>query len=105
MFTQSLFDNTKNKLDCYREKDCMNNFCKNVNDHVMEIINYGKKEKILLTSEENKSNHEEKVCHISKKKFSTDDKKLRDHCHFTGKNRVAARNICNLNHKSPKKFL
>ena len=60
----------------------------------MEIINYGKKEMILLTSEENKSYHEEKVCHISKKKFSTDDKKLWDHCHFTGKNRIAARNIC-----------
>ena len=51
------------------KKTLMNNFCKSLNEHVMEIINYGKKEMILLTSEENKSYHEEKVCHISKKKI------------------------------------
>ena len=44
LFTQCLFDATKNKLDCYRGKDCMKNFCKDLNlkEHAAEIINYEK---------------------------------------------------------------
>ena len=30
MFTHCSFDVTKNKLDCYRGKDCMERFCKNI---------------------------------------------------------------------------
>ena len=51
LFTNCSFDSTKNKLDCYSKKDCMEMFCK---EHAMKIINYEKKEMILLTNEENK---------------------------------------------------
>ena len=34
---------TKNKLDCYRSKDCMERFCKNLQKHSTRIINYEKK--------------------------------------------------------------
>ena len=49
----------------------------------------------------------EKVCYICKKRFSTDDDnkkylKVRDHCHYTGKYRGAAHDICNLRYKTPK---
>ena len=69
---------------------------------------------IPLTYEENKSYKKQKVCYICKKEFNTDknDKnafklyhKVRDHCHYTGKYRVAAHNICNLRYKIPKEFL
>ena len=45
----------------------------------------------------------------AKKKFSTDDKnkkyhKIRDHCHYTGKYRGAAHDICNLRSKIPKEI-
>ena len=36
--------------------------------------------------------------HLRKK----NEKKVRDHCHFTGKYRKAAHNNCNLNYKKPK---
>ena len=44
---------------------------------------------------------------IFAKKCSTDDKKkkyhkLKDHCHYTGKYRGAAHDICNLRYKIPK---
>ena len=32
-------------------------------------------------------------------------RKVKDHCHYTGKYRGAAYNICNLRYKSQKKFL
>ena len=49
-----------------------------------------------------------KTCHICKKEFRTDDSdkkryKVRDHCHYTGKYRGTAHNICNLRYKTPKK--
>ena len=64
-----------------------------------------KKEMVPLTIEESQSYHKQKVCHICKKRFSTDDDdnkkycKVRDHCHFTGKYRGAVHNICNLRYK------
>ena len=43
MYTQRSFDNTKNKLDHYRGKDCMKKFADGLKDHVSTIINYEKK--------------------------------------------------------------
>ena len=79
----------------------MKNFCKDFKVHVAEIINYEKTEMIPWTYEEN-----QKVCYMCKKELSTDDKKyykVRGHSNYTGKYIGAARNICNLRHKAPKK--
>ena len=52
---------------------------------------------IPLTKEDKKIHCKQKVCYICKKVFSTDDdNKVKDHCHYTGKYRGAAHNICNL---------
>ena len=74
-----------------------------------KIISYEKKDVIPLTNEENEPYRKQKVCHICKKEFSTNgnDKnyyKLREHCHYTGKYRGAAHNVCNLRHKTLKKI-
>ena len=45
--TNCSFDATKNKLK--DGKNCMKRFCKNLREHAMKIIDYGKKEMILLT--------------------------------------------------------
>ena len=96
-----LFYTTKNKIDYHRGKDCMKRFCKDLEEHAIKIINYEIKEMTSLTNKENKLYRNQKVCHICKKQFSTDVKKIRDHCHFTGKYRGAAHDICNLNYKAP----
>ena len=57
-----------------------------------------------MTNKGNKLYRNQKVCHISKKEFSTDDKKVRDHCNFTCKYRGAAHDVCNLNYKAPKEI-
>ena len=56
---------------------------------------------IPLTNDGNKSYLEQKVCHICRKEFSTDNDnkkyhKVHNHYHCTGKYRGAARNVCNL---------
>ena len=43
LFTHCLFDLTKNNLDCYRGKDCMERFCKDLKEHATKMINYEKK--------------------------------------------------------------
>ena len=99
LFAHCSFDKTKNKLDYYRGDNCMEKFCKGVREHATKIINYEKKDMIPLTKKEEKNHNNQEVCYICKKEFNTDDKKhykVKDHCHYTGKYRGAAHNICNL---------
>ena len=57
---------------------------------------------IPLTDEENKSYENEKRCYICKKRFTKDNKKVRDHGHFTGKYGGAAHSKCHMNYKISK---
>ena len=98
MFTNCSFESTKNKLDGYRDKGCMERFCKDLNEQATRITNYEKKKRgyhWLM-----------KKISLTKREFSTDDDnkkyhKVWDHCHYTGKFREAAHNICNLRYKTP----
>ena len=42
----------------------MEKFCKNLREHAMRIVNYEKKEMILITDEENKSYEKQKVTYV-----------------------------------------
>ena len=91
----------------------MKKFCKDLKEHATRIINYEKKKIIPLTKEGKINYNDKKVCYICKKEFDTIDTtkssslehkknyKVRDHCHYTGKYRGAAHNICNLRYKVP----
>ena len=110
MFLNCSFDSTKIKLGCYRGKDCMKRFCKNLKEDTTKVIKFEKKEVIPLTDEENKSYEKQNVCYICKKEYNTDDDgnkkylKVRDHCHYSGKFRGAAHIIHNFRHKTPKEI-
>ena len=107
IFTSCSFDESKNKLNYYRGKDCMKKFCKDLKEHATRIINHEKKKIIPLTKEEKINYNDQNVCYICKKEFDTIDKKhheVRDHCHYTGKYRGTAHNICNLRYKVPKEI-
>ena len=64
-----LFDTTKNKLDYYRGKNFVKNFCLDLREHVTKIINCEKKQMIPLTKKEEKKHNKQKNCHICKKKI------------------------------------
>ena len=56
LLTHCSFDLTKNKLDCYRGKACMERFSKDLKEHATKIIIYEKKNAMIpLIDEENKS--------------------------------------------------
>ena len=66
-----------------------------------------------LIDNENKYYEEQKKCQICQKEFFYNKnekmkfklyKKVRDHCHYTGKFRGAAHSICNLNYKVPQEI-
>ena len=75
LFTHCSFDRTKNKLDYYRGRNCMKNFCLDLREHATKIINYEKKEMIPLTKKEEKKHNKQEVCHICKKRFSINNNK------------------------------
>ena len=104
IFTHCSFDQTKNKLDSYRDKDCMKKFSKDLRDHATKIINYEKKKMISLTTEEKIYHNEQEICYICKKEFDEKNYKVRDHCHYTSKCRGAAYNMCNLRCKIAKEI-
>ena len=85
----------------------MKKFCKDLREHSTKIITYEKKKMISLTTEEKIHHNKQKVCYICKKEFDNNNKKqqkVKDHCHYTGKYRGAAHNICNLRYKIPKEI-
>ena len=107
IFTHCSFDESKNKTNYYRGDDCMKKFCKDLREHSTKIINYEKKKMIPLTTEEKIYHNKQKICYICKIEFDISNKKhhkVRDHCHYTGKYRGAAHNICNLRYKVPKEI-
>ena len=106
IFTHCSFDKSKNKLNYYRGNDCMKKFCKDLKEHATKIINYEKKKMIPLTIEEKIHYNKQKICYICKKEFINDKKnyKVRDHCHYMGKYRGAAHNICNLRYEVRKEI-
>ena len=109
LFTHCSFKKAENKLNYYRGEDCMKKFCEDLREHSTKISNYEKKEMIPLAKKEEKKHNKQEVCYICRKEFNADDRdkkyhKVRDHCHYTGKYRGAAHDICNLRYKIPKEI-
>ena len=103
------FDKSKNKPPYYRGRDfCMKRFCDDLKEHVTRKTNYEMKPMDPLTEEEKESYENHKLCHICEKEFCTDNnkemRKVRDHCHYTGKYRGAAHSKCNLNYEIVKEI-
>ena len=59
---------------------------------------------IPLTIKEEIDHNKQKICYIYKDEFDKKNYKVRNHCHYTGKYRGAAHNICNLRYKIPKQI-
>ena len=94
----------------YRGEKAGVHFLQQMLEEEKKIIEAGGKQ-MSLTTEEQQHFDETSECHICKAPFTDEDKeekgkghKVRDHCHYTGKFRGAAHNICNLRYKDSKKI-
>ena len=109
LLTSCPFDKSENKQTYYRGRDCMKRFCADLKEHVTSITNYEMKLMDPLTEDEKTSYENQKLCHICEKEFFTDNnnkemRKVRDHCHYTGKYRGGTHSKCNLNYKIVKEI-
>ncbi|XP_076673015.1 uncharacterized protein LOC143371588 [Andrena cerasifolii] len=86
----------------HRDVDCVSWFVKelkNFADFAKPILaNNVPMEK--LTKDQWRAFHSAKHCHICEKPFEADDKRVRDHCHLSGRFRGPAHSKCNLNYKN-----
>ena len=91
LLTLCSFDKSENKQTYHTGRDYMKRFCDDLKEHVTRIVIYEMKPMDPLTEEEKKSYKNQQLCHISEKEFYTDNnkemRKVRDHCHYTGKYR------------------
>ena len=85
-------------------------FIESLEEDIKEIYNRFKIPKKMVMTPEDKINYKKAtICHICERGISKegDDprfKKVRDHCHLTGKFRGAAHSMCNLKYRLPKFF-
>ena len=105
-YSINVVDNHSNrcKQTYYRGDDAISRFCKEIRAIAYEKISFYKRQMIELTLEERKEYKDATYCHIYKKVFGDKKKhrKVRDHDHYTGKDRGATHSICNLRYSAPK---
>ena len=100
-FNESVYES---KLRSYiKEKpeypDAIDVFINWLEEDVKKISKLGNKE-MIITEEEEEQFNKASDCWICRKKLNIQDR-VKDHCHYTGRYRGAAHNICNLKYSKP----
>ena len=102
MYSKFAYGKVTNPLKQYRGRDCISKFCETIMAEAKRLYESAPKKPMnKLTKEQNVEFVTAKECHICFKKFSPKDRKVRDHCHYTGKYRGAAHSSCNLRYRIP----
>ena len=89
----------------------MKKFCESLREHAKTRTDFEKKKMFTLTKKELKSHKDVTECYICGKKiikrFAKDKnhRKVRDHCHYTGKYRGAEHSFCNLRFNVPNNII
>ena len=92
----------KNPLKLYRGKDCDKKFCDHVIGEARRLYqSFPEKPMTPLIPKEMDRYKRSERCHICFKPFKEDNRKVRDHCHYTGHYRGSAHMKCNLQYKIP----
>ena len=100
-FNESVYESRLRTYVKEREEaaDPVNVFIYWLEEDVKIISELGNKE-MIITEEEEKQFKQASNCWICGKLLNIDDR-VRDHCHYTGRYRGAAHNICNLKYSKP----
>ena len=100
-FNESVYKSTLRKYIKENEEDpdVIDVFLSWLEEDVKQITELGK-EPMKITAEEQEQFNKASRCWICEKLLNLQDR-VRDHCHFTGRYRGAACNICNLKYRKP----
>ena len=84
------------------EEEIGEKFVETLEEDIKRIHKFDFSTKMIFTAEDQCAFEKATICWICQGEFVESQKKVRDHCHFTGKFRGAAHNKCNLQFKNPK---
>ena len=105
-YVKCSFDQKHSKLVEYTAKtedeDVAQMFVNMLEKEVKDIYKMHPSKDMIFTDEDKDTFRKSKCCWICGDAFSKEDKKVRDHCHYTGKFRGAAHNSCNILFRRPK---
>ena len=105
-FVKCSFDDRHSKLVEYTAKsedeDVAQIFVDMLEEEVKAIYKNHPPKKMIFTNKDVEVFEKAKCCWLCGGAFEMGDEKVRDHCHYTGKFRGAAHNICNLRFRRPK---
>ena len=90
-------------LKMYRGKDCVEKFVEYTEEEIKRLYEAFPWQSMAMLIDVLKREHEAaEKCHICLKEFNDpENRKVRDHCHYTGLYRGAAHNNCNLKYRIP----
>ena len=97
------YGDVPNPLKMYRGKDCVEKFVEYIEEEVRRLYATFPRQPMTRLTDVLKREHEAaEKCHICLKEFNDPrNRKVRDHCHYTGLYRGAAHNNCNLKYLIP----
>ena len=107
MYRQDCVDSTfaygdvPNPLKMYRDKNCVERFAEYIGKEVKRLYETFPRQPMTRRTDVLKREHEAaEKCHICLKEFNDPrNRKMRDHCHYTGLYRGEAHKNCNLKYK------
>ena len=96
------YSNKLKKLQQYRSKDCISKFCEMIMLEAKRLHTSSPQKPMYELNDRHLEEHKNtKKCHVCFKEFFSNNIKVRDHCHYTGRYRGAAHSSCNLMYKIP----
>ena len=102
VYSKFAYGKVTNPLKEYRGKDCIGKFCEHIVSEAQCLHkSFHEKPMEPLTKSQLKEYKHATKCHICFKPFKEGNRKVRDHCHYSGKYRGAAHSLCSLKYKIP----
>ena len=90
VYSKFAYGNIDNLLRLYRGPDCIETFCNYIKGEAHRLYHmFPELSMAPLTNRQWKKYKKATKCHICYKPFTTKDRKVRDHCHYTLKSNMA----------------
>ena len=102
IYSKFAYGDVTNPCALYRGSDCVEKFCEHIISEVKRLYaSFPECPMTPLTKLQLKEHKQATKCHICFKPFTEKNRRVRDHCHYSGLYRGAAHSSYNLQHKIP----